>query len=298
MPLASTRADSKSTPASAAEAAGAGSFTVEGADLDRLKSMARQLRRDVVQMTFSAASGHPGGSLSEIEILTALYFRAMKHDPQNTSWPGRDRFILSKAHASPGLYAVLARSGYFPVEELATFRKIDSRLQGHAHICTPGVEMSGGSLGQGLSFAIGAALAARLDSAEHRVYVLLGDGECDEGQVWEAAMAASHYKLDNLTAFVDRNRIQNDRFTDEVMQLEPLADKWRAFGWHALEVDGHDIPQLLHAVEVASSTAGRPTVVIAHTAKGKGVSFMENNPEFHGRAPNAQEYEQAMKELA
>ena len=266
--------------------------------VDELKGIARELRRDVVKMTFTAGSGHPGGSLSELDVLIALYCRVMRHDPQNPAWADRDRFILSKGHACPGLYAVLARCGYFPHEELWTFRKIDSRLQGHAHTLTPGVEMNSGSLGQGLSFAIGTALAANLDKKTCRVYVLLGDGECDEGQVWEAAMAAAHYKLDNLTAFVDRNRIQNDRFTSEVMELEPLADKWRAFGWKVLEIDGHDMDQVLDAAAKAKRARGRPTVIIAHTVKGKGVSFMENNPDFHGRAPTESEYEQAMVELA
>ncbi|MEK7874423.1 MAG: transketolase, partial [Chloroflexota bacterium] len=213
-------------------------------------------------------------------------------------WPDRDRFVLSKAHACPVLYAALAESGYFPVEELATFRQINSRLQGHAHIKTPGVEMSGGSLGQGLSFGIGAALAARLDGRTSRVYVLLGDGECDEGQVWEAAMAAPHFKLDNLCAIVDRNRIQNDRFTSEVMELEPVADKWRAFRWNVIETSGHSIADMLAAFDQAKQVKGRPTVIIAQTTKGKGVSFMENNPDFHGKAPNKDEYEKAMKELA
>ena len=266
--------------------------------LDELRAIARGLRRDVVEMTFTAGSGHPGGSLSEIDILTALYLGAMRHDPQNPAWPDRDRFILSKGHACPGLYAVLARCGYFPRQELSTFRTINSRLQGHAHTMTPGVEMNSGSLGQGLSFAVGTALAANLDKKSHRVYALLGDGECDEGQVWEAAMSAAHYRLDNLTAFVDRNRIQNDRFTSEVMELEPLADKWRAFGWNTLDIDGHDISQVLDAIAEAKKTHGQPTVIIARTIKGKGVSFMENNPDFHGRAPNKEEYDLAMGELA
>ena len=266
--------------------------------IDELKAITKELRRDVVEMTFIAGSGHPGGSLSEMEILTALYFRVLHHDPGNPSWPDRDRFILSKGHACPGLYAVLAKRGYFPQEELKTFRKIDSRLQGHAHTMTPGVEMNSGSLGQGLSFAIGVALAAKIDKKGYHVYALLGDGECDEGQVWEAAMAASHYKLDKLTAFVDRNRIQNDRFTSEVMELEPLAGKWRAFGWNALQIDGHDISQVLTAIGKAHRTHERPTVIIARTVKGKGVSFMEDNPAFHGKAPTEEEFEKAMKELA
>jgi transketolase len=274
------------------------SARTDSAGLHELESIIKGLRRDVVEMTFAAGSGHPGGSLSEMEILAALYFRVMRHDPKNPSWPDRDRFILSKGHACPGLYAVLARCGYFPREELWTFRKIGSRIQGHAHTMTPGVEMNSGSLGQGLSFAVGTALAARLDGKGYRVYALLGDGECDEGQVWEAAMSAAHYKLDNLTAFVDRNRIQNDRFTSQVMQLEPLGSKWRAFGWRVLEIDGHDLSQVLDAVGKAQRTRGRPSVIVARTVKGKGVSFMENNPDFHGRAPNKEEYERALRELA
>ncbi|MBI2164955.1 MAG: transketolase [Chloroflexi bacterium] len=267
------------------------------ADLATLETIALTLRRDVVTMTAEAGSGHPGGSLSACEIVTSLYFALLRHNPQNPRWPERDRFILSKAHACPILYAALARAGYFPVEELMTFRRIGSRLQGHAHIMTPGVEMSGGSLGQGLSFAVGTALAGRLDRRDYRVYALLGDGECDEGQVWEAAMSAAHYKLDRLTAIVDRNRIQNDRFTSEVMELEPLADKWRAFGWHVQEIDGHSFPQILRAFQTAGDIRGQPGVIIAHTVKGKGISFMENNVDFHGRAPNKEELAQALKEL-
>ena len=267
-------------------------------DIQELEAIAKELRRNIVKMTFTAASGHPGGSLSEIDILTVLYFRVLKVDPQNPRWESRDRFILSKAHACPGLYAVLARRGFFPEEELRTFRQINSRLQGHAHIMTPGVEMSSGSLGQGLSFGIGCALAARIDGRNHRIYVMLGDGECDEGQVWEAAMSAAHYRLDNLTAIVDRNGIQNDRFTDDVMKLEPLADKWRAFGWRVFETDGHDMREILGALQQASDTRDQPSMIIAKTVKGKGVSFMENNPAFHGAAPNQDEYDKAMRELA
>jgi len=265
---------------------------------EELKAIARELRRDIIQTIFTAGSGHPGGSLSELEILISLYFRVMRHDPANPKWPDRDRFILSKGHASTGLYAVLAHAGYFPKGELATFRQLNSRLQGHAHPMSPGVEMNSGSLGMGLSFALGCALAARLDQKDYMVYALLGDGECDEGQVWEAAMAAAHHKATNLIAFIDRNCIQNDRFTDEVMGLEPLADKWRAFGWRVLETDGHEFDALLGTIEEALQGRTTPTVIIARTVKGKGVSFMENNPAFHGRAPNRQEFEQAMKELA
>ena len=270
----------------------------EPRSISELQRLAKVVRRDIVTMTAEAGSGHPGGSLSAVEILTALYFNLLRHDPAKPAWPDRDRFIESKGHACPVLYSVLARRGYFPVEELTTFRKINSRLQGHAHIETPGVEMSAGSLGQGLSFGIGTALAGRLDGRDYRVYVLLGDGELEEGQVWEAAMAAPFYKLDNLTAIVDRNGIQNDRFTSQVMELEPLADRWRAFGWRVLEIDGHDFDQVLGALQEAQGVKDQPTVIIAHTVKGKGVSFMENNPDFHGKAPNKEQLEQALQELA
>ena len=265
--------------------------------VDELSAVARRMRRNIVTMIAEAGSGHPGGSLSSVEIVTSIYFHELRHRPQEPSWPERDRFILSKAHACPVLYAALAQSGYFPEEELLTFRKIDSRLQGHAHIKTPGVEMSGGSLGQGLSFGVGTALAARLDQRQTRTYALLGDGECDEGQVWEAAMSAAHYKLDTLVALIDRNRIQNDRWTSEVMDLEPLPDKWRAFGWHTLEINGHEFAEVLGALNEASETKGKPTAIIAHTVKGKGVSFMENNPDFHGKAPSSEQLAQALQEI-
>jgi transketolase len=266
-------------------------------NLDDLRAVARDVRKDILTMTAAASSGHPGGSLSAVEILVALYFRALRHNPLEPEWSERDRFIESKGHACPVLYSVLARSGYFPVEELSTFRQINSRLQGHARLGTPGVEMSSGSLGQGLSFGIGVALANRLDGRKARVFVLMGDGELNEGQVWEAAMAAPFYKLDRLTAIVDRNRIQNDRFTSEVMSLEPLSDRWRAFGWHVLETNGHDLGDLLSAFDEAGRAREKPTVIIAHTVKGKGVSFMENNPDFHGKAPNPEQLERALVEL-
>ncbi|MGA7677048.1 MAG: transketolase [Dehalococcoidia bacterium] len=267
--------------------------------IPELKKMAKQLRRHVITMIATAGSGHPGGSLSAADIVTALYFKVMRHDPKNTQWPDRDRFILSKGHAAPILYAALAECGYFPVEELSTLRKLGSRLQGHTdRTLTPGVEMSAGSLGQGLSFGIGVALAARLDKRDCHVYVLLGDGECEEGQIWEAAMSAPHFRIDNLTAIVDHNGIQLDGRCCDIMGLESLADKWRAFNWHVIEIDGHDMSQILQALEEAGKTKGRPTVIIAHTVKGKGVSFMENNVDFHGKAPTAQEAEIALKELA
>ena len=266
--------------------------------LSDLPALAKELRRDIIQTIYTAGSGHPGGSLSELEILVSLYFRVLRHNPQDPRWPDRDRFILSKGHASPGFYAVLSRAGYFPKEELATYRQLNSRIQGHAHPMTPGVEMNSGSLGMGLSFALGCALAARLDGKAYRVYALLGDGECDEGEIWEAAMSAAHHQAGNLVAIVDRNRIQNDRFTDQVMNLEPLPGKWREFGWQVLEVDGHSFDELLPALAAAGQSDGQPTVIIANTVKGKGVSFMENNPGFHGRSPNAEEFAKAMEELS
>lgn len=266
--------------------------------IPELQQIARKLRRNIVTMIANAGSGHPGGSLSAVEILTTLYFRILQHDPANPHWPDRDRFILSKGHASPVLYATLAETGYFPVEELMTFRKIGSRLQGHTDHNIPGVEMSAGSLGQGLSFSIGCALAARLDKKPYRVYALLGDGECEEGQVWEAAMAAVHFKLDNLVAIVDRNGLQIDGWTKDIMNLEPFPEKWRASGWHVIDIDGHDFTQLFEAFEHAKTVKRQPTVIIARTIKGKGVSFMENNVDFHGKAPNPAQLEIALKELA
>jgi transketolase len=263
-----------------------------------LTAVAKRLRRHIVTMIGKAGSGHPGGSLSAVEIVTTLYWKVMRHKPTDPHWADRDRFVLSKGHAAPMLYAVLAECGYFPVSELTTLRQMDSRLQGHAdRTATPGIEMSAGSLGQGLSFSIGMALAGRLDAQGYRVYVLLGDGECDEGQVWEGAMAAAHYKLDNLTAIVDNNGLQIDGWNRDVMNLDPLSRKWEAFGWHVIEVDGHDFNQLFNAFEKAKTVKGQPTIIIAHTIKGKGVSFMENVAGFHGKAPNKDELEIALKEL-
>ncbi len=264
-----------------------------------LEQMARRLRRHVITMIAAAGSGHPGGSLSAADIVSCLYFKVMRHDPANPQWADRDRFILSKGHAAPILYAALAESGYFPVEELSTLRKLGSRLQGHTDMTlTPGVEMSAGSLGQGLSFGIGVALAGKLDRRDYHVYVMLGDGECDEGQVWEAAMFASHHKVDNLTVIIDHNGIQLDGTCCEIMNLAPLTDKWQAFNWQVIEIDGHNISQILSALQEARQMRQKPVVIIAHTVKGKGVSFMENNVDFHGKAPTAAEAEQALKELA
>ena len=266
--------------------------------VEEMEAIAKRLRRHIISMVGKAGSGHPGGSLSAVEIVTTLYLKVLRHKPQDPQWPNRDRFILSKGHAAPLLYAVLAECGYFPLDELSTLRQLDSRLQGHAdRTVTPGVEMSAGALGQGLSFAIGVALAGRLNSKEYRVYALLGDGECDEGQVWEAAMAAAHFKVDKLVAIVDNNQQQIDGWNYDVMSLEPFNKKWQAFGWHVIEVDGHNCTQLIEAFKQAKLVKGQPTVIIAHTIKGKGVSFMENNPDFHGKAPNAAEVEIALKEL-
>ncbi|MFA5367255.1 MAG: transketolase [Dehalococcoidia bacterium] len=266
--------------------------------VEDLQVKAKTLRRHIIKMIAASQSGHPGGSLSAVEIISALYFNVLRHDPKNPEWPDRDRFVLSKGHAAPALYAALAECGYFPVDELATLRKMDSRMQGHCEVgTTPGVEMSTGPLGQGLSFGVGCALAARLDERDSRVYVLLGDGELNEGQVWEAAMAAAHFKIDNLVAIVDRNSIQLDGWTYDIMETEPLAQKWRAFGWRVSDVAGHDIDQLLTALEKAKTIKGKPTVIIARTIKGKGVSFMENNPDFHGKAPSQEQTGQALKEL-
>jgi transketolase len=268
------------------------------ASVAELEALARRVRRHIVSMIGKAGSGHPGGSLSAVEIVTALWFKIMRHKPQDPCWPDRDRFVLSKGHAAPLLYAVLAECGYFPVEELLTLRQPDSRLQGHPDCTvTPGIEISAGALGQGLSFSVGVSLAGRLDSRDYRAYVLLGDGECDEGQVWEAAMAAAHFKLDNLVAVVDNNGQQIDGWNRDVMNLEPFNEKWASFGWQVIEVDGHDFNQLLPALEKARLVKGKPAVVIAHTVKGKGVSFMENNPDFHGKAPDAEEVAIALQEL-
>ncbi len=266
--------------------------------IDDMKAKARKIRREIITMVSTAGSGHPGGSLSAVEILTALYFKILRYDPTNPYWEDRDRFILSKGHAAPVLYASLCEAGYLPEAELCTLRKIDSRLQGHPECTlTPGVEMSAGALGQGLSFGIGVALAARLNSKNYYTYVLMGDGELDEGQVWEAAMAGAHFKLDKLIAIVDNNGIQIDGWNKDVMNLDPLNEKWKSFNWNVIETQGNDLAQVLKAFEMAKTNTGKPSVIIAHTVKGEGVSFMENNPDFHGKAPNAEETKKALKEL-
>lgn len=267
-------------------------------ELAVLKATANEIRQDIIRMLGAAGSGHPGGSLSAADIVTALYFKFLRIDPENTKKPDRDRFILSKGHAAPVLYAALAQRGFFPREELITLRKLGSSLQGHPDMKkVPGVDMSTGSLGQGLSAANGMALAGRLDGRDYRVYVLLGDGETQEGQVWEAAMASAHYRLDNLTAFLDHNRLQIDGPIEEVMSPEPLAEKWRAFGWDVQVIDGHDMAQILEAVEKAQKVKGKPQMIVAETIKGKGVSFMENQAGWHGSAPKPEETEKALAEL-
>lgn len=248
-------------------------------------------------MLAGANSGHTGGSLSAIDILTALYYYVMNHRPSEPRWPDRDRFVLSKGHAAPALYAILADCGYFPKAHLKTLRKIGSPLQGHPCLCTPGVEVCTGSLGHGLSLANGMALANRIDGKASEIYALLGDGECQEGEVWEAAMSSGHYQLGNLTAIVDKNGMQIDGTTKDVMNIDPVDDKFRAFGWQALVVDGHDFRQLLSAFRFAVQERSCPTAIIANTVKGKGVSFMENNLEFHGRAPTQEELKWALAEL-
>jgi len=267
-------------------------------DLKKLEEMAKTIRKDILLMLTEAGSGHPGGSLSAVEIMVVLYFFEMSHKSDNPNWEDRDRFILSKGHAAPVLYSVLAESGYFPVEELKTLRKFGSRLQGHPHrLKTPGIEMSSGSLGQGLSVANGLALAARLDHKSYRSYCLMGCGEVQEGSVWEAAMAAAHYKLDNVCAIIDYNQLQIDGHVEKVKGIAPLPDKWRAFNWNVIEVNGHSISELIDAFKKARETKGKPSILIAHTIKGKGVSFMENKPEWHGVVPTKEQTELALKEL-
>lgn len=263
-----------------------------------LKEMADKIRIDVIRAIHAAGSGHPGGSLSAADIVTALYFREMNIDPKNPKMLTRDKFILSKGHAGPVQYAALAEKGFFPKEELLTLRKLGSKLQGHPDMKkVPGIEMSTGSLGQGFSVATGMALANRMDDNEGRVYVLLGDGEIQEGIVWEAAMSAAHYKLDNLVAILDWNGLQIDGKNEDVMTVAPVDEKFRSFGWNVLYIDGHNMDEIVEAFTKARNTEGKPTVIIAKTIKGKGVSFMEDNPGWHGKAPNDEEAKQAVEEL-
>jgi transketolase len=271
---------------------------IDAARRDSLRDKALEIRRSIIEMVYLAKSGHIGGSLGAADILVALYYQVMRHDPREPRWPGRDRFLLSKGHCTPVLYAVLADCGYFPKDDLLSFRRPGSHLQGHPYQPnTPGVDASTGTLGLGISTGCGMALAAKLRQQPHRIFVLCGDGELQEGQVWEAAMFAAKYQLDNLIAFVDRNYLQTDGHSEQIMPLDPLAEKWRAFGWEAQEIDGHDFGQIVAAVQHAESAPGRPHVVVARTVKGKGVAFMENDNQWHGRPPDRNEYERAMREL-
>lgn len=263
-----------------------------------LNEITNVIRKDIVSMICKAKSGHPGGSLSAVEILTALYFDQMNIDPTNPKMEDRDRFVLSKGHAAPALYATLAERGYFDKEELNSLRKLGSMLQGHPDMKKiPGVEMSTGSLGQGFSVACGMAMAAKLDNAPWNVYALLGDGEVQEGIIWEAAMSAAHYKLDNMIAFLDYNGLQIDGDVESVMSINPIEDKFRTFGWNVITIDGHDFDQIFAALDMAKDTVDKPTMIIAKTVKGKGVSFMENQASWHGSAPNEEQLEQALSEL-
>jgi transketolase len=263
------------------------------------EGLGREIRGDILRILTKAGSGHTGGSLSIVEILLALYYGKMHHRPKQPDWPDRDRFVLSKGHGAPALYVVLAKHGYFDLSELDKLRCVCAMLQGHPYNCnTPGIEISTGSLGQGLSVANGMALAGKLDKKPYRVYALLGDGEVQEGQVWEAAMTAAHYHLDNLYALIDFNKLQIDGPLSQIMEVEPLEAKWRAFGWETYEVNGHDVEEIREKLDMAEEVKGRPSMIICHTVKGKGISFMENKVEYHGVAPTSEELERALAELS
>ena len=267
-------------------------------DKEKLGKKADEIRKHILDMTSKAASGHPGGSMSILDTLTVLYFHFMNHSPDNPQDPKRDRLVLCKGHAAPALYSVLAEAGYFPTDELSGLRTLKSMLEGHpCRRKVPGVDASTGSLGQGLSIASGMAASAKIRGQKHRIYAILGDGEIQEGQVWEAAMAAAHYKLDNVTAVLDRNCLQIDGGTEEVMSIEPVIDKWLAFGWEVVTCNGHSHSELIEAITKANDTPGKPAIVIAKTVKGKGISFMEGVKEYHGRALTAQEMTCALAEL-
>ena len=267
-------------------------------DLPALRKTAVALRQTILRMIAKAGSGHPGGSLLMVELLVGLYWYALRHDPKRPDWPDRDLFFLSKGHGCPALYAVLAAQGYFPSEELMTLRRYPTRLQGHPERgSVPGVEIAAGSLGQGLSMANGVAMADRLDGKHRRIYCLMGDGEIQAGQVWEAAMTAHHHHLDAVCAIIDANQLQQNGPVTTIKDIEPLADKWRAFGWHTIEINGHDIAQVVKAYDAARAVTGKPQAIVARTVKGKGVSFMELNPAWHGVAPKPEELEKALAEL-
>ncbi len=267
-------------------------------NIEELKQKSITIRKHIIHMLTEAGSGHPGGSLSAVELITTLYFHKLRHNPKDPNWADRDRVVFSKGHGCPLWYAILAECGYFPKEELLTLRKFGSMLQGHPDkLRTPGVDISSGSLGQAFSASCGMAAAAKIDKKDYRVYVLLGDGEIQEGQVWEAAMSASHYKLDNLCAILDHNRFQIDGRVEDVMNIEPLEDKWKAFGWNTISIDGHDIKQVIDAYNKAETIKGKPSIIIAKTVKGKGVSFMEHTSDWHGKTPNKDESIKAINEI-
>lgn len=264
----------------------------------RLKEKATALRRSVIEMLYRSQSGHPGGSLSLADVMSVLYFHVLRYDTTQPKMLHRDRVVLSKGHAAPIWYAVLAEAGFFPKEDLVTLRRTGSYLQGHPCIDIPGVDLTTGSLGLGLSGACGMAIAARqLGYNDTRVYAILGDGELGEGQIWEAALAAPHFRLDNLTAIIDRNRYQNDGATEDILKMEPLAQKWSSFGWNVVDIDGHDIDQLVAAFDLSRSIKNKPTMIIANTVKGKGVSYLIDRPELHYTAPNDEQHREAMAEL-
>jgi len=266
-------------------------------DIKQLKRKAVGVRKDIIKMLHAAGSGHPGGSLSLVEILVSLYNYNLKHDPKNPGMRERDKVLLSKGHGCPALYAILADRGYFEKEELLTLRKLGSRLQGHPQLGLPGVEISSGSLGQGLSIAVGMALANRMDGLNSRIYCIIGDGETNEGQIWDAAMTASHYQLANICAIIDYNKLQIDGFCCDIKDTLELDAKWKSFGWEVIETDGHDVEKLMDSYDKAAGIKGKPQVIVAHTVKGRGVSFMENQVKWHGVAPKKDEYEKAISEL-
>ena len=271
---------------------------VTAEEIKKLESLAKTIRVDILKMLNQASSGHTGGSLSTVEIIVSLYFHKMRHNPKDPTWPDRDRFVLSKGHGAPALYTVLAQSGYFHLSELMNLRKLGSILQGHPDMkVTPGIDISTGSLGQGLSMANGMALALKLDKRSSRVYVLMGDGENQEGQIWEAAMAAAHYKLDNVCGILDHNGLQIDGPVNEIMKIEPIADKWACFGWEVFRVNGHDFQEIISALDKAETVKNRPSLIVARTVKGKGVSFFEGKVEYHGVPPTNEELAKALVEL-
>ncbi len=275
-------------------------FTERNRDIDdvTLRAIAREVRKDILKMTSEVQSGHPGGAMSATDIIVTLYYYKMRHNPENPKWEKRDRFVLSKGHVCPALYSVLARTGYFPLEKLHEFRKIDGSLQGHPDMKkTPGIEISTGSLGHGIGAAVGMAMGLKLDKSDSKVYCMIGDGEAQEGSVWEASMAASHYNLDNLVVILDNNNLQIDGPVDEVMSIYPAMEKWKAFGWHVIEINGHDFKEIREALDEADRVRYKPTMIVAKTVKGKGVSFMENRAEWHGKALPPELLKEALKEL-